>query len=203
MTDWEALRRMMPVPATADTFIDWAGLSQSWGTKFPSDYRRFLESYGFGTIQDFLYVSEPEPKNHWKGQSNAGMDYVTANAYANWPEAEKEPQLVGADPVLIGWGGDGSADILCWDASGDDPDGWPVLMYKSDDWMWRRYDCGMVDFLLGVLRADFDECPLSDTSLWGIASVTLLPPSEELRLLRAGLDPWTGKPDPYAGMYTY
>jgi hypothetical protein len=69
--------------------------------------------------------------------------------------------------------------------------------------LWRRYDCPMVDFLLGVLRADFDECPLGGTNIWGNASVTFLPPSEEDRRLKVGLDPWTGEPDPYAGLYPY
>jgi hypothetical protein len=47
----------------------------------------------------------------------------------------------------------------------------------------------------------FDECPLGGLSLWGKASVTFLTWAEEERRLKAGLDPWTGEPDPYAGMF--
>ncbi|MFB7455588.1 MULTISPECIES: hypothetical protein [unclassified Streptomyces] len=59
----------------------------------------------------------------------------------------------------------------------------------------------MVHFLLRVLRAEFDECPLGDLSLWGRESATFLNRREEQRLWKEGLDPWTGESDPFAGMF--
>ncbi|SOD84263.1 hypothetical protein [Streptomyces sp. Ag109_G2-15] len=59
----------------------------------------------------------------------------------------------------------------------------------------------MVEFVSRLLRADFDECPLGDLSLWGRQSATFLTESEKQRLVKEGLDPWTGEPDPYAGMF--
>ena len=85
--------------------------------------------------------------------------------------------------------------------AGDDPARWPVVVRdQRRRYLWRRYDCGMVEFLVRTLHARLDECPLGDLSLWGKASVTFLTQSEEQRRLKAGLDPWTGEPDPYAGM---
>ncbi|GGN90595.1 hypothetical protein GCM10011579_086620 [Streptomyces albiflavescens] len=60
----------------------------------------------------------------------------------------------GADRLGV----DSSADILCWGASGEDPGIWPVLVYNRDDSLWSRYDCGMVEFLSRLLRADLDDC---------------------------------------------
>ncbi|HEY3003110.1 MAG TPA: hypothetical protein VGJ44_12255, partial [Kribbellaceae bacterium] len=62
---------------------------------------------------------------------------------------------------------------------------------------------GMPDFIVRVLQADFPECPLGDLSLWGRKSATFLNHREYMRRLRAGLDPWTGGPDPYAGMFNF
>jgi len=42
---------------------------------------------------------------------------------------------------------------------------------------------------------------LSDLSLWGRRTAKYLNKREYMRLLRQGLDPWTGEPDPYAGMF--
>jgi hypothetical protein len=37
--------------------------------------------------------------------------------------------------------------------------------------------------------------------LWGKQPATFLTWREEQRLLKEGLDPWTGEPDPFAGMF--
>lgn len=201
VADVETLRRLMPPPAETDTPADWARLEESWGTKFPSDYQQFMALYGAGTVGDYLAILEPQARADGPGSGTDGMVRETATAEFTWAKTRKSPQLAGANPVLLAWAVDSSADILCWDGSGEDPDDWPVLVFNRDDMIWQRYECRMVDFLVRVLRSDFDECPLGGLNLWGIGSTRFLTPREEKRLLRAGLDPWTGKPDPYAGMY--
>ncbi|WP_084000422.1 hypothetical protein [Actinomadura kijaniata] len=199
--EWEALQRLMPPTAEPDLSVDWGRMRESWGTEFPSDYRRFIGSYGPGTLQGYLVVQDPEPKGGPRRSRFGGMQHETANAERAWATDAKTPELAGARPRLIAWGADSSADILCWDASADDPDTWPVLVRDRDESLWSRYDCGMVEFLSRVLRAGFDECPLGDLSLWGRGSATFLPESEQRRRVEEGFDPWTGEPDPYAGMY--
>ncbi len=197
----ETLRRLMPPTAESDASVDWAGLSRSWGKDLPSDYRTFIEEYGAGTIENYLVIYDPERKGAPPKGATGGMRVGTADAKDAWAREHKSPDLAGTAPELIAWGSDASADILCWDVSSDDPDRWPVLVRNRDDDLWRRYDCGMAEFLARTLRADFDECPLGNLSLWGKASVTFLTWAEEERRLKAGLDPWTGEPDPYAGMF--
>jgi hypothetical protein len=206
--DWETLLRLMPPTTENDTSVDWARLRESWGKEFPADYRQFIGLYGAGTAgtiggYGYLVIEDPEPKGELRESATGGMLHETANAEYVWATVRKSPQLAGTSPELIAWGADASADILCWDASGEDPSTWPVLVYNRGDSLWRRYDCGMVAFLLRVLQADFDDCPLGGTDLWGNASVTFLTLREQQRLLKTGLDPWTGEPDPYAGMYPY
>ena len=78
-----------------------------------------------------------------------------------------------------------------------------MLLYARGANIWRRYDCGMVEFLVRLIEGDFPTCPLSDISLFGRGSATFFTTTEYLRRLRAGLDPITGGPDPYAGMFDY
>lgn len=197
----ETLRRLMPPTAESDTSVDWDRMSESWGKEFPADYRGFIQVYGGGAIENYLEVLKPEPKGEPPEQATGGMRHEIANAEYHWTNTRKSPELAEVTPELIAWGADASADTLCWDASGEDPGRWPVLVYKRNDDLWSRYDCGMVEFLVRILRADFDECPLGDLSLWGKEPATFLTRSEEQRRLKAGLDPWTGEPDPYAGMF--
>lgn len=51
-----------------------------------------------------------------------------------------------------------------------------------------------------VPSVEFDECPLSDLSLWGRVG-TFVHHEEQERRFHAGLDPMTGEPAPYAGMF--
>jgi len=201
MSYWEMLQRLMPPPRDSELTVDWDALSQSWGRTFPFDYRQLMTAYGAGSIQNFLEIVSPELKDVASGQGHGGMVDETATAEMLWTQVRRSPELTDITPVLIAWGVTAGADSLCWDASGEEPDQWPVLVVARDDAIWRRYDCGMVEFLTRTLQGDFARCPLSGTDLWGIESALFLTPGEERRRLRAGLDPWTGEPDPYAGMY--
>lgn len=200
MDEWALLGRFMPPVAETDTHVDWAVLGESWGSPFPADYQRFIATYGAGSADNYLAVFKPECKGGQTGSGYGGMLLSTADAEFSWRGTARSPELQEASPELISWGCDASADILCWDASNDDPDTWPVLVMNRDDSLWRRYECGMVEFLARILRRDFAECPLGALSLWGKQSVLFLNQREEERLLEQGLDPWTGEPDPFAGM---
>lgn len=199
--DFRTLRELMPSTARSDTAADWDVLARSWGKGFPSDYRQFIELYGAGTIQDYLVVVTPEPKGKPHRGATGGMRHEAANAAEAWTRVAKAPELAHGAPELIPWGVDASADILCWDASGDDPERWPVLVCNRDDQLWRRYDVGMAGFLVRVLRGEFDACPLGGLALWNKGGAKFLNEREYQRLLDEGLDPWTGEPDPYAGMF--
>lgn len=189
----------MPPTAESDTSVDWARMSESWGKEFPSDFRHFIAVYGAGAIENFLEVLKPEPRGAEPGPDAMLME--TANAERAWTREPKSVELLDTTPALIAWGVDSSSDLLCWDASDDNPELWPVLVRSRGDDLWSRYDCGMVEFLVRVMQADFAHCPLSDVSLWGVDQAAFLNQREEQRLLKAGLDPWTGEPDPFAGMF--
>jgi hypothetical protein len=100
---------------------------------------------------------------------------------------------------MLLWGETSGADALCWLTLGDAPDEWPVAVWKRHGG-WALYHCGMVEFLLRVFRAELDACPFSDASLWGETAPRFLHAREEQRLREAGIDPWTGAPDPLADL---
>ncbi|MFD0427602.1 hypothetical protein ACFQ60_03590 [Streptomyces zhihengii] len=145
---------------------------------------------GAGAIDNFFQVQVPEPKADELTSPYGGMLVETLTAEDAWANFPKEPELEQTRPRLIAWGSDAAADIICWDASADDPAAWPVLVYHRGKGVWRRHDCGMTEFLVRVLRAEFPACPLSDLALWGQHPALFLSESEEERLLEQGLDPW-------------
>ncbi|MEU5162038.1 hypothetical protein AB0G74_20875 [Streptomyces sp. NPDC020875] len=158
--------------------LDWGVISGSWGlSTFPSDFRQFMAVYGPGAIEDFLEILAPEP---WDEQQvGDGFSAETRTARLTW---DKEPERnfeVPPEPRLIAWGVDAAADILCWDASLSHPDDWPVVVWNRGTGGWSRYDMGMAEFLFRTLRAEFDECPLGDTSLWGVGEAEFMSAADE------------------------
>jgi len=127
-----------------------------------------VEVYGAGVVQDFLVVLAPQPNVPLSEAGWDGMVEETGNAEDTWADAYKSPELDGASPRLIAWGAAASADLMCWDASAEDPAAWPVLVFNRGKIQFSRYDCGMVAFLVRLLQGDFPECPLGDVTLWGL-----------------------------------
>ncbi|WP_093777593.1 SMI1/KNR4 family protein [Streptomyces sp. yr375] len=193
----DVLRGIMPPGPGAGDVVDWDVIESSWGTRFPSDYKEFVSVYGQGSVGDYLALLLPE-RNLGDESPVEGMSAETRNARHACkaaPSHELQPSS------LVAWGVDASADIICWSMAGGDPDGWFMAVWNQDDARWREYSCGMVEFLCRVFRADFDECPLGSLSLWGNESPKFVHRDEERRLRVAGMDPWSGGPDPFAGMF--
>lgn len=189
----------MPSHPGAGDAVDWSVVEASWGTPFPDDYKEFMAEYGEGAVGDYLGVLLAEPHGGIDGRpAHMGMAQESLNAEDTW--RAKPPNSSGL-PRLITWGLDSSADILCWRADGDDPSAWPVVVWSRGRARWSEYACGMTEFLCRLFRAEFDACPLGDLSLWGTASPRFLHRDEERRLRATGIDPWSGDPDPYAGMF--
>jgi hypothetical protein len=166
-TDLDALLRLMSPPQDGGTAVDWEAMAQSWGRPFPPDYRRFIEEYGAGTVQGFLVVDAPQLKVPLEEAGLDGMVQETLTVEGAWELADKSPELEGTSPHLINWGVDSAADMMCWDASGEDPTAWPVLVFNRGDDLFSRYDCGMVEFLTRLLRGEFPKSPLEDVDLFG------------------------------------
>ncbi|MFJ7417646.1 SMI1/KNR4 family protein [Streptomyces uncialis] len=180
MTHLERLRSLLPAPeGESPEGINWDLISASWGlnSSFPSDFRQFMEVYGPGAVEDFLEILEPQP---WDEQQvGDGFSAETKTARLTWRMEPDRNFDVPPEPLLIAWGVDSAADILCWDASPDNPDEWPVVVWDRGTGKWSRYDVGMVEFLHRTLRADFDECPLRDTSLWGLSEAEFVSAADE------------------------
>ncbi|KRV46623.1 hypothetical protein AQ490_12185 [Wenjunlia vitaminophila] len=189
MSILDELAAMMPPSSQGGgPSVSWEEHEASWGVPFPSDYRAFIGSYGAGAIEGYLVILEPEP---WEAQRiGDGMSPETENARNTWDREPAKDLSVDSPPALITWGVSASADILCWDASGAVPEEWPVLVRNRGSHEWRRYECGMVEFLRRTLQGELDSNPLGDLALWRNQRAKFLSREEEERLFGEGIDPW-------------
>lgn len=181
------LLELMPPHAGAGSNVEWRAAERAWGTSFPTDYKRFVTHYGAGAIENFLTVFEPSLDA--SGQPGGDMADETAVAQEVW-ESEGLPGIDAEPDRILAWATDGTADLLCWLRTEASPDEWPVLVHHRLTDAWQLYDCGMVDFLIRVFRAQFPQSPLSGTPMWGATAPRFLTVEEASRIAASGRDPW-------------
>ncbi|MFJ3089407.1 hypothetical protein [Streptomyces sp. NPDC086838] len=196
-TEIEALQRLLRHDWGADERVDWTSVEAHLGTPLPADYRDFMAAYGGGCIDDLIVLPPLPTGNGW----DASITGHTAGFRELWTMEGGVPGFdLGADRVLP-WGSGCNANELGWLMTASDPNEWPVIVWRRHDSPhWALFDCGMAEFLRRLMTAEFDACPLSDLSLWGRVG-TFVHHEEQERRFHAGLDPMTGEPNPYAGMF--
>ncbi|NED11872.1 hypothetical protein [Streptomyces sp. SID9124] len=185
---------LLQVGGAAGDAVDWqAAAAELRVMSFPSDYREFVSTFGAGSIEESLYVWIPRPET---ASAALTVGHLPDNALRSesmnvWQESGTG-STCHLEDILV-WGQTNGADTLGWVASGPDPERWPVAVWERQGGGWKIHDCGMVQFLLGLLRGEFSECPLSDEALWGVQSARFLNFRNEERFLDRGVDPWTGR----------
>jgi hypothetical protein len=127
---------------------------------FPSDYRAFIDRFGGGYFEEAFNVLEAGQTDGQSGMEE--MRAETSNAYSMWGNGRPEDNVYSVwegapESVKIwAWGVSGSADIICWDISADDPESWATIVWDQTAWEWTRYELGFSEFLLASV---FDGHP--------------------------------------------
>ncbi|WP_175412326.1 SMI1/KNR4 family protein [Streptomyces sp. TRM64462] len=170
--------------------IDWKATEAAYNVVFPEDYKEFIRTFGNGTIEGMIGVKIPIVTSD---PTVRRVDTLPRPALEN-PDVSKwiRPDLgekYRLTQILV-WGDTDSADTLGWIVGGPDPEKWPLAVYSRGDAAWSVYHCGMVEFLVKLLRGEFTECPISDTSLVGLENPRFLHDRDEERLAEQGIYPW-------------
>ncbi|PWI14474.1 hypothetical protein DI272_10160 [Streptomyces sp. Act143] len=180
--------------------VDWPAAAAELGVaSFPEDYVRLVDAYGAGSFEDALFISIPRPGSPSAPLTVGRLPDDAVTSMSEWQEPTLRSRHSLTDMLV--WGQTNAADALCWITSDVDPQRWPVAVWQRQGGGWKTYDCGAVEFLVRLLRGDFSECPVSDESLWRARTARFLNFRDEVRLLGAGVDPWTGEStDPFADL---
>lgn len=146
-----ALAELMPVTDGVDERVDWGKVEEVWGTRFPSDYVRFMEVYG-GDISEMISVLLPAPHvEGWPYRADPGLQDETELARETWEMLRDETDFDVDPESIVAWGVTSGADIYCWVTGDDDPDRWPVLIFSRGDAVMRLVPLGMAEFLHRLL----------------------------------------------------
>ncbi|WP_457034121.1 SMI1/KNR4 family protein [Kitasatospora sp. P5_F3] len=147
-----ALAELMPVTDGVDERVDWGEVEAAWGTRFPSDYVRFMEVYGSGVISDGISILLPSLRvDGYPYTAGPGLQDETEIAREAWEMCRDEADFDVAPESIVAWGATSGADIYCWVTTDEDPDRWPVLMYGRGTDNMQLFPLGMAEFLRRLL----------------------------------------------------
>lgn len=165
------IMELMERPRVSGATAPWDQAVGKVGFSFPADYREFVDAYGAGTVNDELFIAAPtlRPRRGYRSGFHGLVDITTIGLGRSIGEMRQDAIALGdqdsypfpirpeADGLLI-WGYNSNTDVCFWDSSGADPDRWPVVVFLLSSRTWERFDGGMTEFLLAILRG---EHPLS------------------------------------------
>ncbi|MBT1190225.1 hypothetical protein HET69_41220 [Streptomyces sp. CJ_13] len=171
-------------------FVDWDVAEAVNGHRFPTDYMEFIAHLGEGSFEESLGIRLPALA---ASDTEGRVCPISTEALADpltgqWTDTDAAAAYTVKDMLI--WGETAGADTLCWITSDDDPDAWPIAVYSRGDLAWTVYPCTLTEFILRIIRGDFNECPISDESLLGMESPRFLTVRQEKELMDQGINPW-------------
>ncbi len=137
----------------------WVQVEQALGVALPLGYRRFVDIYGTGAINEFLLILNPFAEDPLSNLLKRGevirKDYITVRTeFPEYAPFRVFPEAGG----ILPWAVDDNGDNFYWLTEGD-PDHWPIIVYDSRAPEYYAYHQAWTDFLVSLLTRML-HCPI-------------------------------------------
>src|SRR5262245_21158904 len=119
-----SLEKLLGPPRHTTTSIDWVSVERELGTELPDDYKRFVSSYGAGTIDSFLSIFAPGGRTQWVDLVWRSRDHD--GTFVRRREQHPPFDAFPAPGGLLAFGQTDNGDVLYWRTEGA-PSQWTVL----------------------------------------------------------------------------
>lgn len=141
-------------PSEVPSASDWIVVEAVLGIELPVDYKQFVDTFGTGAIDGFLWVLNPisrnpnlnlivQSKKILEAQRKLSEDPATKIDYSFHPDV----------PGLFPWAVSDNGDVVYWHCNGD-PFNWPVVISDGRASMWREYATSASEFIYMLLTRD-------------------------------------------------
>jgi hypothetical protein len=153
----ERLLMNIPPPSVCNVpACDWASVEEVIGSALPSDYQMFVETYGAGSINDFLWIFTPGSSNEYLDlfQAIRSDGNMLRGIKAKLPE--EFPIAVFPEPGgVLPFGATDNGDLLLWDTSHGNPDMWSVVIVNPRDNRYCAFPGSMIQFLEALISGEW------------------------------------------------
>ncbi|MFS0901780.1 SMI1/KNR4 family protein [Priestia aryabhattai] len=153
----DKLIKVLPPPenphGTGDE-TQWTTIFSLLGTDLPSDYIKFIKTYGTGSIDNFLWILTPFVNDEYVNffLRKKEMSSAYSQSKLKFPQYYKHykhhvyPETGG----ILPWGYTENGDELYWLTEGS-TDEWKVVVYESRSPENYIYSLSMTDFLYQII----------------------------------------------------
>ena len=146
---------VVPPPAPVESHGSWPAVEARLGIGLPQDFKDYIEVYGTGCIDEFVWVLNPFSANRhlsFFDRGTAALDALRELQLAH-PDVEVRDPLFPAPGGLLPWGLTDNGDVLSWATIGS-PDDWSVVINASRDARLERHASGMTRCLARLLTGE-------------------------------------------------
>ncbi|MBU2714459.1 SMI1/KNR4 family protein [Zooshikella harenae] len=148
----ELLKTLLPPPRRkSNEGTDWSEVEKQLAITLPADYKAFIDYYGAGWINDYIFVLTPTLEGelyNLKKKSLILIDrYKTFKAeFPDYYPHKIYPEKEGLFPCGYTEGG----GHLYWETC-EDPESWTIVIYGSGGGRWEEYKLSLTDFITKLL----------------------------------------------------
>ncbi|MET7473263.1 hypothetical protein ABZT17_02690 [Streptomyces sp. NPDC005648] len=183
------LTRLLPPPRNGVEPQPWEEFRAAYGTAMPLDFQDFVDTYGYGSLDDVLSVFPPGKRGQEIPDPAMGaLPSVAESEFRTFHGPVRFPPWP-APGALLAWGTTPVGYDLFWRRLGSDPDRWPVVVVGHRAGTALELPCTMVEFVIRMLGDPIDR-PADITGIPGHPHSRYLNARDEAALDDAGEDPW-------------
>ncbi|WP_433717982.1 hypothetical protein ACQP2Y_27840 [Actinoplanes sp. CA-051413] len=135
--------------AAPPTELEWAGIEQAIGLRYPAEFRELCSLFPPGVFQSFLKVLHPS------AESDPAAYAAEVGGYAALLRDDAQEKgfpypLYPAPDGVVPWATIGFDYVICWLPEGDTPDAWPVVVCESRLIEWQVTGLSTAEFMRAI-----------------------------------------------------
>ena len=149
--------------------VNWSWVEEKIGTALPADYKNFVDYYGPGSVDEFIFILSPVSSNKYLNifhmlETLEKSKSVSISAF----KKNLMPPLYPEGSGYIPFGYTENGDFLYWKAVGL-PDSWNIAVFESRSLVKEEFKICMTEFLRSLIAKEltveaFPEDALYDKS---------------------------------------
>jgi len=151
------LTRVLPPPASPvdpGKREEWPSIEAAVELSLPPDYKDFVNRYGSGGIDDWIFIFNPFSTREYGNLRNEIAGCLGALRQLRDEFHEEIPYPIHPEPGgLVPWGCTSNGDVLYWVTRGP-PSDWTVCINEGRGPEWEEYPYSMVGFLVKLLTGE-------------------------------------------------
>jgi hypothetical protein len=143
---------LSPPPLPVETHgRKWSVVEQEIGTRLPDDYKMFIEQYGSGRINSFIWIFNPFSSNQYINLNYKIINQLEVLKTLAQDFGEKCPYpLFPQSGGLLPFGETDNGDAIYWLTRGD-PNAWQVVVNQARGPKYEEFALNTTNFLAGIL----------------------------------------------------